>query len=89
MSANRETQVAKILSGVPASTRRTLERAFDGKGGRTNAIKAMCLACTGFDRETVRNCTGWSCPLWKWRPFQSNAKEGQKTGVLVNEDEGL
>ena len=66
----REERVKIILEDAPVSAKGTLERAFNGKGGRTNAIKAMCLACTGFDRETVKNCTGYSCPLWKWRPFQ-------------------
>jgi len=81
MSATREEQVAKILAGAPITMQKTLQRAFDGKGGRQNAIKAMCLACTGFDRETVRNCTGWACPLWAWRPFQSRNEGGRKPGV--------
>jgi len=76
-----EDQAAKIIVGAPVSMHGTLRRAFEGKGGRVNAIRAMCLACTGFDRETVRNCTGWSCPLWKWRPCQSSAKTPRKTGV--------
>ena len=75
----RAEQVAKIVGNAPVSMRGILERAFAGEAGRTNAIKAMCLVCTSFDRETVRDCTGWSCPLWKWRPFQSKAKAGPKS----------
>ena len=81
MTATRDEQAAKILAGAPVTMQKTLQRAFDGQGGRQNAIKAMCLACAGFDRETVRNCTGWSCPLWIWRPFQSSSRRGPKSGV--------
>ncbi len=63
-------RIRVILEDAPVSVRGCLGKAFEGKGGRTNAIKAMCLACTGYDRETVRNCTGFSCPLWAFRPFQ-------------------
>lgn len=79
--STRETQVAKVIAGAPVSTHGTLRRAFEGKGSRANAIRAMCLACTGFDRKTIRNCTGWSCPLWPWRPFQSSSGNALKTGV--------
>ena len=81
MNRAREHQAAKVMAGAPVSMHGVLRRAFDGKGGRANAIRAMCLACTGFDRETVRNCTGWSCPLWMWRPFQSSAETPRNTGV--------
>jgi hypothetical protein len=77
----REQCVAKVIAEAPVSARGILRRAFDGTGGRSNAIKAMCLACVGYDRETVRTCTGWCCPLWKYRPFQSEAETPPKTGV--------
>ena len=81
----REQRVAKAIADAPVSARGILKRAFDGKGGRKNAIAAMCLQCTGYDRETVRTCTGWSCPLWKWRPFQSSAETTPKSGVPEEE----
>lgn len=58
----RDEHVAKMIAEAPVSVRGILKRAFDGAGGRSNAIRAMCLACTGYDRETVRTCTGYSCP---------------------------
>jgi hypothetical protein len=79
--STRDLRVAKMIAEAPVSARGILTRAFDGSGGRKNAIRAMCLACTGYERETVRNCTGWSCPLWTWRPFQSSAETPQKMGV--------
>ena len=85
MSATREQRVAKLIAEAPVSARGILKRALDGTGGRANAIQAMCLHCTGYDRETVRNCTGWCCPLWQYRPFQSSAETGQETGVPEEE----
>ena len=67
----RDETVTKRMSEVPQSAKNSLKMAYEGTGGRKNAVKAMCLHCTGFDRETVRNCTGFSCPLWAWRPFQA------------------
>lgn len=70
----RGEQVAKIVAEAPESARGILRRAFDGDGGRQNAIRAMCLACVGFRREDVRDCTGYSCPLWAWRPYRSDVR---------------
>lgn len=70
---NREKRVAAILAEAPESAKNCLKLAFSGSGGKTNAIKAMCLACVGYDRAAIRDCTGYSCPLWQYRPFQVKA----------------
>ena len=62
--------VERRISEAPGSSQKLLARAFCGAASPRAAIKAMCLQCTGFDREAVRNCTGWSCCLWEYRPFQ-------------------
>lgn len=67
---SREVRIEKMLSEAPESAKNCVKNAFKGTGGRANAIKAMCLICVGYDRETVKNCTGYSCPLWAYRPFQ-------------------
>lgn len=66
----REAKVSKMISEAPESVRATLSQAFSGSASPRKAIKAMCLSCVGYDRNSVKNCTGWSCPLWKYRPFQ-------------------
>lgn len=70
---NRDQQTARVISLAPETCRGTLSRAFTGSASPREAIKATCLACVGFDRSSVRDCTGWSCPLWKYRPFQEGA----------------
>ena len=66
----REEKANKVISEAPSSTQKLLSRAFSGAASPRLAIKAMCLCCVGYEREQVKNCTGWSCPLWKYRPFQ-------------------
>lgn len=80
MSRRREMRVslrddltAKRISEAPASVQKSLARAFSGAASPRAAIKAHCLTCVGFNRSAVENCTGWSCPLWAYRPFQSGA----------------
>jgi len=67
----RESRIEKTISEAPTSVKKILRIAFSGAASPRAAIKAQCLSCVGYDRESVRNCTGWSCPLWKYRPFQA------------------
>lgn len=53
-----------------------LAQAYSGAASPRSAIKAMCLQCTGFDREAIRNCSSWACPLWQYRAFK--AGDGQE-----------
>ena len=69
----RNKRVEAVLADAPESVKNCLNLAFSGSGGKTNAIKAMCLVCVGYDRAAIRDCTGYSCPLWAYRPFQAKA----------------
>lgn len=66
----REERIEITLRNAPTSAKMSLGRAFDGVASPRQAIKAKCLECCGFDRKTVAGCTGYSCPLWAYRPFQ-------------------
>lgn len=67
----REVRVAEMLREAPVSVRGILTRAFAGESSPRGAVKAMCLCCTGYQRETIAGCTGYSCPLWHYRPYQA------------------
>lgn len=71
----REARIVEIVTNAPQSAQNTLRRAFSGAASPRMAIKAQCLACTGYDRNAVQNCTGWSCPLWAYRPFPGGKDE--------------
>ena len=54
--------------------RSTIERAFLGQASPRAAIKAMCLTCSHFDRTEIAHCAVNTCPLHRYRPFQSSRK---------------
>lgn len=66
----REERMARIVADAPISVQEALRRAFSGSASPRAAIKVQCLVCTGYDRNDVKNCLGYSCPLWAYRPFQ-------------------
>lgn len=68
----REEITEKTLGAAPVSAKMILERAFSGSASPRAAIKAKCLDCLNFDRKAIRACTGYSCPLWAYRPFQDS-----------------
>jgi hypothetical protein len=70
MSETRNKRVEAVLQDAPESAKNTLREAFSGSASPRKAIKAQCLVCVGYDRASIRDCTGYSCPLWAYRPFQ-------------------
>jgi hypothetical protein len=45
---------------------------MEGSPSKVNAIKAKCLECSNFQRIEIRDCTVHQCPLWLYRPYQSD-----------------
>ena len=60
------------IATAPALYRNILSRVLNGQKSKVLAIKAMCLECNGFEREAIAECTAVACPLWHFRPFQTN-----------------
>ncbi|MDE3023696.1 MAG: hypothetical protein KGI54_17920 [Pseudomonadota bacterium] len=54
---------------VNISHRGIIARAYSGTASPRQAIKAMCLECVGEIRADITSCTGYLCPLWKFRPY--------------------
>jgi hypothetical protein len=69
-----------VLSEAPVSARGILERAYSRKS-KAAGIRAFCLYCVGYVRTDVRNCTSFGCPLWPYRPHQSDADEADDGDV--------
>jgi hypothetical protein len=69
----REERVSKMIAAAPERTHGILRRAFDDVASPRDAIKAQCLACVGYDRQEVAKCTGYTCPLWGYRPYKPDA----------------
>ncbi len=67
----------RIALGLPAR-KNPIERAKEDPASLRKAITAKCYECVGMDgdpsfRETIRTCTGFSCPLYPVRPYQKSA----------------
>lgn len=67
----REERIAKELCDATQKYKGVMTKAFAGTCSPRAAIKAKCLECCSYERETIKNCTGYSCPLWAYRPYQS------------------
>ena len=66
----RKERVAKAIDEASLLYRPVMRKAYQGTASPRSAIKAQCLQCVGFDRSMVTYCTGYSCPLWAYRPYQ-------------------
>lgn len=69
----RDEVVRRRISESSPLYRVIMQDAYQGTCSPRRAIKAACLHCVGFDRQAITHCTGYSCPLWAFRPYQ---KEG-------------
>ena len=58
------------LRTAPETFRGILRAAMSGKCSPRAAIKAQCAECIGFDRDAIRTCTAYACPLWNFRPYR-------------------
>jgi len=58
-------KVMERLEIVPLRYRLNYIRAVLGESSRSNAIKAFCYECLGY--EDVGNCTSPVCPLFQYR----------------------
>jgi len=63
--------VMKRAEIMPVLYRAAYLRAVSGKASPRSAIKAFCLECMGWQRIEVGNCTATACPLFAYRPYQS------------------
>ena len=63
-------QKAVISETLPAY-KQTFIRAYTS-GSKSAAIKAFCLHCTGCQKQVIRSCTSYGCPLYPHRPYQDD-----------------
>jgi hypothetical protein len=54
---------------LPINCQNRFKKAYSGKS-KANAISAKCMDCCAFQRDEVKNCTVYICPLWDYRPYK-------------------
>ena len=67
----REEAVARRLERISPAYRGGYARASDGSASPRAAIKSFCLECVAYVRKEVTNCTAIACPLYLYRPYQT------------------
>ena len=72
----------EVLEDLPISYRGIFSKSYDGSASPRQAIKAMCLHCIGYERKEITECTNQGCPLWEYRPYQSQSGREDEVGVL-------
>ena len=71
----RQDRVAQQVKQAGQLYRTVMLKAYQGTASPRSAIKAQCLNCVGYNREDITHCTGYSCPLWAYRPYQIEGGE--------------
>ena len=69
----RRSHVERRARDTPETCRLGYVRAAVGIASPRAAIKAFCLACVGWDRKAVAQCTALACPLYANRPFRASS----------------
>lgn len=62
---------------IPLTSRSLYLKCTESAVSPRQAIKAKCQSCTGYeDRvDRIRNCTVYRCPIWTYRPYQTEDSE--------------
>lgn len=84
-------QIEKRRADMPKVYRGVYDRAMRGQS-KSAAIHAFCLECMSWQREQVRLCTSYACPLFPYRPYSSpeHAADGADLPPeLANETQGI
>lgn len=63
-----EHKIKKRRADMPKAYRGIYDKAMSGQS-RAAAIHSFCLECVGWQREEVRQCTAYACPLFPYRPY--------------------
>jgi len=71
----RDERINQQVEGAGQLYKPVMLKAYEGTASPRSAIKAHCLVCVGYKRDEVTHCTGFSCPLWAYRPYQNKGGE--------------
>lgn len=61
-------KISKRRADMPKAYRGIYDRAMTGQS-KAAAIHSFCLECMGWQREEIRLCTSYPCPLYPYRPY--------------------
>ena len=82
----RDAITVYIRDSVPEKHKIATERALLKQVPRSVAIKTKCLSCCNFEREEVRYCAVYTCPLNPYRPYQSATNTAEESDDADHDD---
>lgn len=82
IAANKKAELEKLLlksnkaviemyKKVPLSAQRLFLDVFVGKSTQKKRIKLKCLDCSAWQKEEIKDCPVYTCPLHEIRPYQN------------------
>lgn len=77
--------ISKRLTAIPRTMRSVYDKAVGGHS-RSAAIKAFCQECCGYNRAAIRDCTALACPLWPYRPYQTEEESDDAVAAEPSEE---
>ena len=63
-------QNSKYLQDTPKPFQSLVYKQITGGKSPTKAIKLKCLDCCSWQKEEVKSCGSWDCPLHDYRPYK-------------------
>jgi hypothetical protein len=81
MNIEQKEKIAQHRAQIPRIHQANYDKAMRGRSMKA-AIKAFCLECVCWQKEEVRLCTSFACPLYNYRPYKNDSKEvDNRTGL--------
>lgn len=57
---------------IPKNQQSLFYKIFTGGKSYSKAVKAKCLDCTCFNKEEIKKCEVFTCPLHNLRPYKND-----------------
>jgi len=73
-AVKQQSAIDEKAKRIPPLYRNWYLKAMEGNS-RKNAITAMCLDCTSWNRIEVERCSSLACPLYMYRPYKPEEEQ--------------
>jgi hypothetical protein len=84
MTKSRAGQIEERRAQIPDIHKANYDKAMRGKSLRAGT-KAFCLECVNWQKEEVRHCTDFACPLYPYRPYKNSSKQAPERLSLTQD----
>ena len=77
IAENLPKSAQRVFESAPVKYKKLLAKVLCGEANRTEAVKAHCQQCVGWEDtiRRVRDCGSRACAVWHHRPYQAEESE--------------